>query len=76
MLKCRRFCGGSATGRAEITKKIGGAIVYRAAGRTLLIKKRTAPYSCFCVPHPQKNVFDRVHLVQPSVGRGGRRADG
>ncbi len=24
----------------------------------LLIKKRTAPYSCFCVPYPQKNVFD------------------
>ena len=24
----------------------------------LLIKKRTAPYSYFCVPHPQKNVFE------------------
>ena len=26
--------------------------------RMLLIKKRTAPYSYFCVPHPQKNVFE------------------
>ena len=26
----------------------------------LLRKKRSAPCSCFCVPHPQKNVFAGV----------------
>ena len=30
----------------------------------LLIKKRGAPRSCFCGPHPQKNVFDREHIAK------------
>ena len=29
----------------------------------ILLKKRTAPYSYFCGPQPQKNVFERVHAV-------------
>ena len=32
----------------------------------LLRKKRGAPHSCFCVPHPQKNVFAGVHV--PKAG--------
>ena len=40
----------------------------------LLRKKRGAPHSCFCVPHPQKNVFAGVHVAKAGVDvRRGRK---
>ena len=42
--------------------------------RMLLRKKRGAPHSCFCVPHPQKNVFAGAHTTRRVWREGLKKA--
>ena len=45
------------------------ADVFVMVCRMLLRKKRGAPHSCFCVPHPQKNVFAGAHTTRRVLER-------